>query len=175
MDFRKLITRYKQFGGFQLALEYAKLGALWPAIKTGLQCLVKKQSFKLIYPTVLRRIEPFLMEKYASVVSSPKYRVSSKEANADCTNQVVRPVWFCWLQGLDAAPPIVKACYRSLNRNLVQEKQGYEIKVIDNKNWREYVELPEYIVKKWEKGKIQAAMFSDLLRLELLIKYGERG
>ena len=44
--------------------------------------------------------------------------------------------------------------------------------MIDDKNWREYVELPEYIVKKWEKGRIPAALFSDLLRLELLIKYG---
>ena len=32
--------------------------------------------------------------------------------------------------------------------------------------------MPEYIVKKWEKGRIPAALFSDLLRLELLIKYG---
>jgi len=34
------------------------------------------------------------------------------------------------------------------------------------------VELPGYIVEKWEKGRIPAAMFSDLLRVELLIKYG---
>ena len=39
-------------------------------------------------------------------------------------------------------------------------------------NWKKYVELPEFIVKKWEKGRIPAALFSDLLRLELLIKYG---
>ena len=34
------------------------------------------------------------------------------------------------------------------------------------------MELPGYIVEKWEKGRIPAAMFSDLLRVELLIKYG---
>ena len=89
-------------------------------------------------------------------------------------------VWFCWLQGLDEAPAIVKACYNSLKRHLVQEfkvqgVQGYVIKVIDSDNWKEYVELPSYIVKKWEKGRSPAALFSDLLRLELLIKYGERG
>ena len=27
-------------------------------------------------------------------------------------------------------------------------------------------------MEKWEKGRIPAAMFSDLLRVELLIKYG---
>ena len=34
------------------------------------------------------------------------------------------------------------------------------------------MELPGYIVEKWGKGQIPAALFSDLLRLQLLIKYG---
>ena len=65
---------------------------------------------------------------------------------------------------------------REFKGSRVQEVQGlsdgYEIKVIDAKNWKEYIELPEYIVKKWEKKQIPPALFSDLLRLELLIKYG---
>ncbi len=82
-------------------------------------------------------------------------------------NEEPRTIWWCWLQGLAAAPPLVKACYNSL-----KQLTGYSLVVIDNTNWREYVELPGYIVKKWEKGRIPAAMFSDLLRVELLIKYG---
>ena len=89
-------------------------------------------------------------------------------------------IWWCWLQGLDEAPQIVKACYASLVQEFkgskVQEGQGisgvYEIKVIDAKNWKDYIELPDYIVTKWEKKQIPPALFSDLLRLELLIKYG---
>lgn len=65
---------------------------------------------------------------------------------------------------------------REFKGSRVQEVQGlnddYEIKVIDAENWKEYVELPDYIVKKWEKKQIPPALFSDLLRLELLIKYG---
>ncbi len=76
-------------------------------------------------------------------------------------------IWWCWLQGLDEAPQIVKACFNSL-----KQLTGYSLEVIDNSNWREYLELPEYIVKKWEKKQIPPALFSDLLRLELLIKYG---
>lgn len=60
---------------------------------------------------------------------------------------------------------LVKACYNSL-----KQLTGYSLIVIDNTNWREYVKLPGYIVEKWEKGRIPAAMFSDLLRVELLIK-----
>ena len=77
-------------------------------------------------------------------------------------------IWFCWLQGLENAPDIVHACYNSINRNIPDR----EVKVIDGLNWKEYLELPDYIVKKWEKGSIPAALFSDMLRLELLIKYG---
>lgn len=47
MDFKKLITRFRQFGGMRLVIAYAKLGALWPAIKAGVRCLVKGQSFKV--------------------------------------------------------------------------------------------------------------------------------
>lgn len=163
MDFKKLVIRYRQFGGIKLLREYAKLGALWPAVKTGIKCFVKRQSFKQIYPIVLKKVEPMLIERYGSIVSGFKFQVSS-----DCEHKKSNYVWWCWLQGIEQAPPIVKACYNSLRRNLPDR----EIVVIDDKNWKEYVELPEYIVEKWEKGRIPAAMFSDLLRLQLLIKYG---
>lgn len=178
MDFQKLITRYKQFGGLRLVWQYTELGALWPALKAGLRCLVKGQSFKGIYPEVLKKVEPFLVKRYAPLVSGFKFQVSSERANTNCTNNTneiphqvwnkeLRPIWWCWLQGLAAAPAIVKACYNSL-----KQLTGYSLVVIDNANWREYVELPRYIVEKWEKGRIPAAMFADLLRVELLIKYG---
>ena len=178
MDFQKIITRYKQFGGMRLVWQYAKLGALWPAVKAGVRCLVKGQSFKGIYPEVRKKVEPFFVKRYASLVSGFKFQVSSEGANTNCTkdtneiphqvrNDEPRTIWWCWLQGVAAAPPIVKACYNSLI-----QLTGYSLVVIDHTNWREYVELPGYIVKKWEKGWIPAAMFSDLLRVELLIKYG---
>ena len=158
--------------------QYAKLDALWPAIKAGVRCLVKGQSFKGIYPEVLKLVEPFLVKQYAPLVSGFKFQVSSEGANTNCTNNTneiphqvqneePRTIWWCWLQGLAAAPPLVKACHNSL-----KQLTGYSLVVIDNTNWRKYVELPEYIVKKWEKGRIPAALFSDLLRVELLIKYG---
>lgn len=178
MDFKKLITRFRQFGGMRLVWQYAKLGALWPAVKAGVKCLVKGQSFKGIYPEVLKRVEPFLVKRYAPLVSCFKSQVSSEGANTNCTNDTneiphqvrneePRTIWWCWLQGLAAAPAIVKACHNSLI-----QLTGYSLVVIDNTNWREYVELPGYIVEKWEKGRIPAALFSDLLRVELLIRYG---
>lgn len=163
MDFNKLATRFKQFGGFRLVVEYAKLGVIGAVAKGFFRCLVKRQSFKQIYPEVLWRMEPFLIDKYAPVVSSFKLQVSG-----DLEHKRSKLIWFCWLQGIDQAPEIVKACYNSLKRHLTDR----EIKIIDIENWKDYVELPDYIEKKWERGRIPAALFSDLLRLELLIKYG---
>ena len=77
-------------------------------------------------------------------------------------------VWFCWLQGIEKASPIVKACLASLKQHLTDR----EIKIITNDNWREYVDLPEHIIDRWEKREMPPALFSDLLRLQLLIGYG---
>jgi len=76
MDYHKLASRYKQFGGFRLVIEYAKLGALWPTVKASVRCFLKRQSFKGIYPEVLKRVEPFLVQKYGSRVQKfKKFRV----------------------------------------------------------------------------------------------------
>lgn len=144
--------------------QYVKLGALPVVVKGFVKCLVKGRSFKGIYPEVLRRIEPILVEKY-----SPISRGKRKGGRVEIIeHEHPKVIWWCWLQGLEQTPEIVTACYHSLKRNFPE----YEIRVIDAKNWNGYIELPNYIVKKWEKKQIPPALFSDLLRLQLLIGYG---
>ena len=176
MEFQKLTTRFRQFGGFRLLWEYVKLGAIWPAVRTAWRFTVHGEWFKVglfqcckeIYGAViLKKMEPFLEQKYAPVVQ--EFKKSSRSSRFEHKRSKV--IWFCWLQGMEDAPVIVKACYHSLTRHLVKVK-GYRLEVIDGKNWRQFIELPDYVVRKWEKGRIPAANFSDLLRLELLIKYG---
>lgn len=77
-------------------------------------------------------------------------------------------VWICWLQGMDNAPQIVKDCYSSVQYWL----KDREIVVITSDNISDYVSLPDYIMDKWKEGIISNAHFSDILRIELLIKYG---
>lgn len=79
-----------------------------------------------------------------------------------------RKIWVCWLQGFEQAPDIVKECYKSIKKNTC----GYEVIPITLKNLKEYVDIPTYILKKWEKGIISNAHFSDIIRLELLIRHG---
>lgn len=77
-------------------------------------------------------------------------------------------VWVCWLQGLDQAPLLVKRCVESLEKNL----EGKTIKIIDQNNVYDYISIPEDIRAKREKGLIKDAHYSDLIRLELLTRYG---
>lgn len=78
-------------------------------------------------------------------------------------------IWWCWLQGLESAPDIVKACYRSVQS---LEKFGKRIVVLDSENLFEYVSLPSYVVEKYQQGMIGMAHFADLVRLELLTSRG---
>ena len=164
MDYRILIVRFRQFGGVRLLRQYVRIGVLWTGIKAFFHCIVKKKSFKTIYSELLTRVEPFLVKKYRSVMIERKIFHHGQSLE----HEKAKIIWFCWLQGLESAPSVVRSCYSSLKQNLTDR----EIKVIDADNWQDYVDLPEYIVEKWERKRIPAANFSDLLRLQLLIKYG---
>ena len=188
--FHLLKTRYTQLGGLRLVREYARLGVLLPMVKAMACNPMSRQSYKNAYAVALRRVEVLLQEKYrpamreiAEHISPPSTGSGTCSTAAQLEHKRSKIIWFCWLQGLEEAPEVVKACYNSLVRHLgvagrgstgspIARKEGYEIIVIDGKNWREYVELPEYVVEKWQRGLIPAAHFSDLLRLELLIRYG---
>lgn len=81
---------------------------------------------------------------------------------------VRKTIWTCWFQGMENAPELVNICIQSIKKNC----SDYEIVVITYKNMAKYVTFPDYIIQKWKKGIIKDALMSDLLRMELLIKYG---
>jgi hypothetical protein len=63
---------------------------------------------------------------------------------------------------------MVKACQDSMRRYITDR----EIIQLTYENYKDYVTLPEHIVRNFERGQIPPALFADLLRLEVLIKYG---
>ncbi|MDO4557098.1 MAG: capsular polysaccharide synthesis protein [Lachnospiraceae bacterium] len=103
-----------------------------------------------------------LKEKYFDkCICNRSWEQLEKQSNPDT-------VWVCWMQGMNQAPELVHRCYESLKKNLPHKK----IIVIDENNIFDYVTMPDYIVQKWRDGIMGTAHFTDLLRLELLIKYG---
>jgi len=76
-------------------------------------------------------------------------------------------IFWCWLQE-KINIPIIKACLNSVIRN----KKGNKIVIINQNNMHQYVHFPLYILQKFNNHSMSKTHFSDLLRLELLIKYG---
>ena len=164
MDIKRIKLRFRQLGGFRLVREYARLGVLSAIGMEFVRILAAGKPPKLINSFISQKLEPFLQEKYKPVLLERKAYYEGQIFE----HKRSQLVWFCWLQGIEQAPPIVKACLASLKQHLTDR----EIKIVTENNWREFVELPEHIVRRWEKKQIPPALFTDLLRLQLLIKHG---
>lgn len=80
------------------------------------------------------------------------------------------PIWFCWFQGIENAPDIVKICQKSLEENIDKDKQ--EIHYITLKNVDQYIKIPKHIKEKFEKNIISYTFYSDFIRTAILAKYG---
>lgn len=76
-------------------------------------------------------------------------------------------IFTIWFQGEEAAPDLVKACWRSIRANCTQE-----LVILDAQSVFDWIQLPEYVVEKWKAGKIRPAHFADICRVELLYRYG---
>lgn len=151
-------------GGYRLIKQYINAHVLIFACIQGLLLGLSKKSLEILRLSVENKILKKLRKKYKKYVV--EYMMQEEQEELKQTKSDI--IWFCWFQGMDAAPEIVKVCYNSLKKNITNKR----IIVITLQNYKEYVCLPEYIVEKYNKGIIGQAHFSDLLRLELLINYG---
>lgn len=77
-------------------------------------------------------------------------------------------VWVYWGTGLEGAPEIVKACIKSFKSSFPSKN----IVVLTDKELPNYVSFPKCITDKVEDGTITKTHFSDILRAELLYRYG---
>lgn len=154
----------RRLGGFRLLGAWWKLDIGGKVFRRFYLGLLKGKSIRDIYNDTQIEAGNAIKERYRPLV------VSRLAAYLDANFEKKRSdiVWVCWLQGMENAPNVVQACYSSLKRNLV----GKDIRVVDDKNRRQYIQLPDFIEERWRKRQIPSAHFSDLLRLELLIRYG---
>ncbi len=164
MDFKKLKTRFRQLGGFTLLKEYARIGALPTLIKELVRIQRQGLPPKAIYPALEEKVQPILRKRYEPLMHELLEKYSKQELKQEHSNKT----WFCWLQGMEGAPDLVKACYESQRRNL----KDREVEIISYDSYHHFISLPDFIERKHREGKIPHPHFSDLIRLELLIKYG---
>lgn len=97
-----------------------------------------------------------------------KHPIDNAAQYAVSPNPYPDSIWVCWWQGEEQMPEVVKICYASLKAHA----NGHPVRLITKDNYREYIEMPEWVMEKFDAGKITITHFSDLLRVALLSRYG---
>lgn len=161
---KKGLFRFRQFGGWRLVWAYLKVGVLHTLVKELAMVIVQRRPLKEAYPAVANKIVPMLEEQYRPLVKS----LAEKYDGTNLKHEKNDVVWFCWMQGLEQAPELVKVCLASQKRWV----RGKRFVIITSENYHDYVTFPEDIEQKHDRGIIPDSHFTDFIRLELLIKYG---
>lgn len=96
------------------------------------------------------------------------YVLNRKTAGIIAQNPYPNKIWFYWSEGLENAPKIVHICLKSIKQYI----PDMDIVFLDKNNVKKYINLPEHVLKKYKKGIICEAHFSDIVRVNLLNEYG---
>lgn len=105
--------------------------------------------------------------KYLKIYANEAAGIQSRLALPQVFEKEEERVFTLWLQGENEAPPIVKACLRSMRRHC-----RMPLVVLDEHNLFDWISLPQHIMEKWRKGIISRTHFSDICRIELLYEHG---
>ncbi len=125
--------------------------------------IIKTYLFEYITARVhqrKRRKELYALSKDLIV----KYQKRSAESNCEIANYI----WVCWWQGIENMPTIVAECYERIKLFNPDKK----VVLLTENNLDNYVLFPDYILSKYRSGRISKTHLSDILRVELLKKYG---
>lgn len=168
---RKFAELFKKVGGFRILRQYARGRVLFYAIMITAVNGFSKKALEIVRLSLQNRLLGRLRKKYRKFVH--EYLAQTEDGTQEAIQQQEqqkqqRKVWVCWFQGLDTAPEIVKRCYASLRQYITDR----EIVLLTEQNYRDYIHFPVHITAKAEAGIISKTHISDLLRLELLKRYG---
>lgn len=165
---KKFMLLFKQVDGKKIISQYKQSHVLIYAMFMGLFLGIDKKSLEILRLAVSNKMLKRFRKKYSRFIKDYK-KTEARNNTAECNNiEEKRKIWFCWFQGIDRAPEVVKKCYESIKKNMPDR----EIVLITEDNYNKYVKFPDYIVKKIKSGIISKTHMSDLLRLELLTRYG---
>jgi len=154
---------FKKQGGLQLIKQYVRVGCLFTAINQFLVLGGSRTALEILRLSTQLKIKQKIEKNYKSFLDE-----FDNSYDSSLPHETSNKVWICWFQGIENAPTLVKKCYISVKSNLPNK----EVILITSENMGSYVHFPNFIVDKWKKGVISHTHMTDLLRLELLIKYG---
>lgn len=166
-----VISYFKNQGGLKLIKQYARNHVLLYAVRSFLLVPKNRVGLEIFRELVNAKTYLKLKKKYRNVLESVT-EVPDCGNNSPISNGVKsekpKIIWVCWLQGIENAPPLVQACYKSIK----ECNPEYEVRLLTSENLQLYTNLPDFIIEKWQKGIITNTHFSDILRNNLLLNHG---
>lgn len=172
MNLKRIV--YRSLEELNATIKIAKVTSIGDAINTfrakvDIQ-VMNRNGFKET-PTVKRRLmkkHKVMLEYFEKMFDEylENYEYNKVFSNDD--SEFCNRIWICWWQGLDNAPELVKRCIDSIQKN----SGKYQVTILTDKNYKEFVDIPEWIEEKRKAGIITPTNYSDLLRLSLLAKHG---
>lgn len=143
-NIKKVLYNYKNFGFIY-----------------GTSFLLTKTIFrKYEYKTRKRAIE-ILDKEFGNIFEEEK-----KKGINECNFE--KNIFVFWGQGFDNLPEIPQKCIKNIEKNY----SDYKIYKITLDNYKNYVKIDKNLISLFEKNKISIQTFSDILRYNLLYKYG---
>ncbi len=94
--------------------------------------------------------------------------IADSTTSAEATPYTNNTIWVFWAQGRDRMPEIVKRCVKQIEKM----RGDYQVVLLTQETYAQYVDIPDYMLRKLGGGKITLTHFSDILRFALLAKYG---
>lgn len=153
----------KKQGGVKLLKQYFTSGVFFTACIQFIFLGKSRTALEILRLSTQLKIKQKLEKRYIS-----KLREFDRIYDNAQIHELSNKVWICWFQGIENAPELVQQCYQSVKDNMTDK----EIILITSNNMNDYVQFPDYIMEKWRQGEITHTHMTDLLRLELLIRYG---
>lgn len=157
-----IIDTLKKQGGVELIKQYWRGGALPTAIAEFVLLGKSRTALEILSLSADLKTKQKLEKRYKSVLE--KFDADWVEETHECSNKT----WICWFQGMENAPTVVQKCFQSVKNNMPDR----EVILITSENMMDYVQFPDFIIEKWKAGQITNTHMTDLLRLELLVRYG---
>lgn len=127
----------------------------------GTSFLLTKTIFRKFEYITRRRAIRILNKKYGYIYDNIK-----KEKTILPTFS--KNIFLFWAQGFESLPEIPEKCVSTIE----EIYSDYNIYKIDLKNFSDYVDIDENIISLFNKGNISIQTFSDILRFQLIYKFG---
>ena len=154
---------FKKQGGLKLLKQYWRGGGLFTAAGQFLLLGKSQTALELLRLSTQLKAKQKLQKKFRACLEE-----FDRSYDESLPHEAGNKVFICWFQGMENAPDLVRRCYASVCENLTDR----EVVLITSENMAQFVQFPQHILEKWQAGKITNTHMTDLLRLELLIRYG---